>query len=111
MFNTRDQLKLMHDSSFLNLQFSANNDVKIETYDGIYREHFYVPTITPTNGKTLTLFFDIKATYSSFVHFDGSKLELATGKKLMLINCCGTWTKSNGRKIRYTLRLEMEKMV
>ena len=90
----------MHDSSYFTKEFTEYKVMIIETMDGIYRRDFYVPTINPSNGYTLKLFFESKATYNSFVHFDGNKVELTKGKRLILVNCCGTWIKSDGNKSR-----------
>ena len=70
----------------------------IELMDGVYRDNFFVPTTHPPDGKTLTLIFDTKATFKSFVNFDGQKLEIQKGKKLILVNSHGKWIESAGKK-------------
>ena len=98
LVNTQDELDLMHDSSFLTLEFTESSVVIIELMDGVYRDNFFVPTTHPPDGKTLTLIFDTKATFKSFVNFDGQKLEIQKGKKLILVNSHGKWIESAGKK-------------
>ena len=97
MINTQDELDLMHDSSFLTLEFTENSVVIIELMDGVYRDNFFVPTTHPPDGKTLELIFDTKATFKSFVNFDGQKLQIQKGKKLILVNSHGKWIESDGK--------------
>ena len=103
MVNTQDELNLMENEAFLTLHFTEYNIIIIEIRDGQYRGQFYVPTINPSNGKSLKLIFDRKSSWSAHVNFDGRQLEVTNAKKLILVNGGGKWEESNGKIVSFKI--------
>ena len=103
MVNTQDELNLMENEAFLTLHFTEYNAIIIEIRDGQYRGQFYVPTIKPSNGKSLKLIFDRKSSWSAHVNFNGRQLEVTNAKKLVLVNSGGKWEESNGMIVSFKI--------
>ena len=81
----------MDDPLYLQNILEETPIVKIITANGKWRKKIKLPSITPQDGETIKVFFEIKSTLDVIVEFDEEESTLIKGMKCIFENVSGKW--------------------
>ena len=75
--------------------FSFKKSISVETTDGNWLHHFYLPVIPCTESQGQLLHFQSKASSDSYIHYAKNKFKLSGGSTVLFKNVNGHWKHAN----------------